>query len=240
MAFADVNGQRIHFEDTGGDGPVLAFSHGLLMDGSMWDPQVEALRSRYRCITWDERGHGRTESDGASFTYWESASDLVALLDHLRVSRATLIGMSQGGYLTQRAAVEMPGLVESLVFVASQAGTEDPEKVGLYGALLDAWERDGLGPELARTVAAIVLGADWEGAPCGSRSGSGWTPRRCAGRSRRCSPARTSPRDWASSTARPWSSGATGTRRSPPSAPVRWPPDCRRDRSRWSPAAATP
>lgn len=163
MAFADVNGQRIHFEDTGGDGPVLAFSHGLLMDGSMWDPQVEALRGRYRCITWDERGHGRTESDGASFTYWESASDLLALLDHLRVSRATLIGMSQGGYLTQRAAVEMPGLVESLVFVASQAGTEDPEKVGLYGALLDAWERDGLGPELARTVAAIVLGADWEG-----------------------------------------------------------------------------
>lgn len=163
MAFADVNGQRIHFEDSGGGGPVLAFSHGLLMDGSMWDPQVEALRGRCRCITWDERGHGRTESDGTSFTYWDSANDLLALLGHLAVSRATLIGMSQGGYLTQRAAVEMPEVVESLVFVASQARPEDPERAGLYGALLDTWERDGLGPELAQTVAAIVLGADWDG-----------------------------------------------------------------------------
>lgn len=163
MAFADVNGQHIHFRDSGGDGPVLAFSHGLLMDGSMWDPQVEALGDRYRCITWDERGHGRTESDGKSFTYWDSANDLLALLGQLGVSRATLIGMSQGGYLTQRAAVEMPAMVESLVFVSSQARPEDPEKAGLYGALLDTWERDGLGPELAQIVATIVLGADWDG-----------------------------------------------------------------------------
>lgn len=163
MSFADVNGQRLHFQDTGGDGPVLVFSHGLLMDGSMWDPQVEALRGRRRCITWDERGHGQTESDGASFTYWDSAADLLALLDHLGVTRATLIGMSQGGYLTQRAAVEAPQLVEALVFVASQARPEDPEKEGLYHALLDSWERDGLGQELGQIVAAIVLGADWEG-----------------------------------------------------------------------------
>lgn len=163
MAFADVNGQRIHYSDSGGDGPVLAFSHGLLMDGSMWDPQIEALRDRYRCISWDERGHGRTESDGESFTYWDSARDLLALLDELGVARATLIGMSQGGYLTQRAAVERPELVEALVFVASQARPEDPEKAGLYEALLDAWERDGLGPELAATVAAIVLDPDWDG-----------------------------------------------------------------------------
>lgn len=163
MGFADVNGQRVRFEDTGGDGPVLAFSHGLLMDGSMWDPQVEVLRDRYRCITWDERGHGRTESDGTSFTYWDSAADLLALLGQLGVTRATLVGMSQGGYLTQRAAVEAPELVESLVFVASQAGREAPEKEGLYATLLDTWERDGLGPDLAQLVAAIVLGADWEG-----------------------------------------------------------------------------
>lgn len=163
MAFADVNGQRIHFEDSGGDGPVLAFSHGLLMDGSMWDPQVEALRGSYRCITWDERRHGRTESDAASFTYWDSAADLLALLDHLGVTRATLIGMSQGGYLTQRAAVQAPERVEALVFVASSARTEDPEKAGLYGTMLDAWERDGLGAELAGAIAAIVLGVNWDG-----------------------------------------------------------------------------
>lgn len=163
MGLVEINGQRIHFDDTGGDGPVLAFSHGLLMDGSMWDPQVAGLRDRYRCITWDERGHGVTVSDGAEFTYWDSAHDLLALLEHLGVERATLIGMSQGGYLTQRAAVEAPDLVESLVFVASQARPEEPEKAGLYNALLDAWEGEGLSTELGQTVAAIVLGAGWDG-----------------------------------------------------------------------------
>ena len=60
MPFAHVNGQKLYYEDTGGDGPVIVFSHGLLMDGSMFAPQVEALRSTWRCITWDERGHGQT------------------------------------------------------------------------------------------------------------------------------------------------------------------------------------
>lgn len=163
MGLADVNGQRIHFEDTGGEGPVLAFSHGLLMDGSMWEPQVRALRDRCRCITWDERGHGQTEWDGESFSYWDSAADLLALLRELGVERASLVGMSQGGYLTQRAAVQAPELVESLVFVASQSGLEGPEKQALYGTLLESWERDGLGDELAQAVSAIVLGAGWDG-----------------------------------------------------------------------------
>lgn len=163
MGFAEVNGQRISYEDSGGAGPVLAFSHGLLMDGSMWAPQVERLRDRYRCITWDERGHGETGPAGGSFTYWDSARDLLALLHHLDVERATLIGMSQGGYLTVRAAVEEPDMVESLILVATQSRPEDPEKVGLYNALLDTWERDGLGDELAQTIAAIVLAPDWEG-----------------------------------------------------------------------------
>ena len=163
MSFADVNGQRLHYEDSGGDGPVLAFSHGLLMDGSMWAPQVAALSGRYRCITWDERGHGLTESDGRSFSYWDSAADLLALLAQLGVGRATLIGMSQGGYLTQRAAVLAPGLVEALVFVASSARREDPDKAGLYEAMTTGWENDGLSDELAGAIATIVLAPDWDG-----------------------------------------------------------------------------
>ena len=60
MPFAQVNGQNLYFEDSGGNGPAIVFSHGLLMDSSMFAPQVAALKSRYRCITWDERGHGQT------------------------------------------------------------------------------------------------------------------------------------------------------------------------------------
>ena len=74
MPFAHVNGQKLYYEDTGGDGPVIVFSHGLLMDGSMFAPQVEALRSTWRCITWDERGHGQTADPAWSRDFARSAS----------------------------------------------------------------------------------------------------------------------------------------------------------------------
>jgi len=158
MPFLDVRGQRIHYEDTGGAGPVLVFSHGLLMDASMWDPQVEELRDRYRCIVWDERGHGQTGAAVEDFSYDDSAEDLLDLLRSLGVERATLIGMSQGGYVTQRAAVRAPGIAQALVFVSSQATQEEPAKVAVYDTLIDAWESAGLGDELAETIAGIVIG----------------------------------------------------------------------------------
>ena len=84
MPFAPVNGQNLYYEDTGGTGPAIIFSHGLMMDHEMFAPQVEALSGQYRCITWDERGHGQTAGETlAPFSYYDSADDLVALLDYL-------------------------------------------------------------------------------------------------------------------------------------------------------------
>ena len=105
MPFASVNGQQLYFEDTGGDGPVVVFSHGNLMNRDMWAPQVEALRGEFRCVIWDERLHGRTKDDGGLYTYWDSADDLLGLLDHLGAGQATLAGHSQGGFLSLRAAL---------------------------------------------------------------------------------------------------------------------------------------
>ncbi|MGW2857313.1 hypothetical protein ACWDAZ_37395, partial [Streptomyces sp. NPDC001215] len=50
-----VNGARLYFEDSGGEGPVVVFSHGNLMDHDMWAPQVEALSGEFRCVTWPAR-----------------------------------------------------------------------------------------------------------------------------------------------------------------------------------------
>ena len=85
MAIAEVNGQRLYYEDTGGPGPAGIFSHGLFMDHEMFAPQVEALKGRYRCITWDERGHAGTASDTlAPFSYYDSADDLAAAVADFR------------------------------------------------------------------------------------------------------------------------------------------------------------
>src|SRR5262245_30512675 len=108
MPFAQINGQRIHFEDSGGSGPPVILAHGFLMDQSMCDPQVKALKGEFRVIRWDERCFGQTEEDGRPFSYWDSAADCVGLLDHLGIERAIIGGMSQGGYLSLRAALAHP------------------------------------------------------------------------------------------------------------------------------------
>jgi pimeloyl-ACP methyl ester carboxylesterase len=161
MPHAEANGQRLFYEDTGGEEPPVAFSHGLFMDHTMFDPQVELLRDRYRCIRWDERGHGKTGDATEPFTYWDSAEDLAALLRSLDVERAVLAGMSQGGYLSLRAALAHPDLVHGVILIDTQAGTENPDLMPYYQQLVERWLTQGMDDELAATIEAIILGQDY-------------------------------------------------------------------------------
>jgi pimeloyl-ACP methyl ester carboxylesterase len=158
MAFAAVNGQRICFEDSGGEGPAVILAHGFLMDREMFAPQVDALAPEFRVITWDERGFGETEFDGEPFTYWDSARDCLALLDHLGIERAVLGGMSQGGFLSLRAALLEPERVRALVLIDTQAGTEDPERLPAYRQMQQTWLEVGPVDELAQTIAGLIIG----------------------------------------------------------------------------------
>jgi pimeloyl-ACP methyl ester carboxylesterase len=163
MALQKINGQWVHYEDTGGDLPPVVLAHGLLMDYEMFSPQLEALGSQYRIITWDARCHGETETTDDQFTYWDLADDLRGLLDHLRIARAVIGGMSQGGFVALRFALRYPERTAALILLGTQAGTEDPEKVAIYGSMLDVWEDEGLNDQLAETIAAIILGNEWPG-----------------------------------------------------------------------------
>jgi pimeloyl-ACP methyl ester carboxylesterase len=165
MPTAPVNGQRIHFEDTGGDGPPVVFSHGLFMDHEMFAPQVAALSGRYRVITWDERGHGGTAGPAlAPFSYYDSADDLAALLAHLCIGQAVLAGMSQGGFLSLRAALTHPGLAKALILIDTEAGVEDPARMAGYMQLVDDWMANGLSDGTADFMEATILGEGWAGA----------------------------------------------------------------------------
>jgi len=175
MPYAKVNGQNLYYEDTGGKGPAVVFSHGLLMDQSMFAPQVAALKDRYRCISWDERGHGRTAGDSlAPFSYYDSADDLAALLAQLGVERAVLAGMSQGGFLSLRCALTHPKIVRGLILLNTQAGLEDPAKMPMYEQMIQTWATQGLPDQIADTIEQIILAPGWPGGGAWKQKWRGW------------------------------------------------------------------
>jgi 3-oxoadipate enol-lactonase len=172
MAVAAVNGQQINYTDSGGDDPVIIWSHGFLMNHTMFDPQVQGITG-WRHVAWDERGFGETPATGP-FSYWDSANDAVALLDHLGVEQAVFAGMSQGGFLSLRAALVHPDRVRALVLIDTESGVDLPEVIELQKVGMDHWVSDAPLGELGELVAAQILGdpalneiwiADWETRP---------------------------------------------------------------------------
>ena len=157
MPHADVNGQQIHYQDTGGDGPAVVLGHGFLMDLTMFEHQVAALCDQYRVITWDERGFGETVFDGQPFTYWDSAADCLGLMDHLGIDRAVVGGMSQGGFLSLRVALTAPDRVRALVLLDSGAALDAPETLAANQGMVDIWLAAGPVDELVRAVATIII-----------------------------------------------------------------------------------
>jgi pimeloyl-ACP methyl ester carboxylesterase len=160
MKRAGINGQGIAYEDSGGDGPTVLFSHGFLMDRGMFAPQLADLAGEFRCITWDERGWGETDWDGKPFSYWDLAHDALGLLDHLGLGSATFVGMSQGGFLSLRAALTAPDRVRALVLMDSQAGVDDEATRAAYRAMYEEWLANGPHDAITGAVASIILGPD--------------------------------------------------------------------------------
>lgn len=163
-SFLDIpDGPTLAYEDSGA-GPALLFSHGLFMSRRMFDPQVAVLRDEYRCISWDERSHGDTRWRGP-YDFYDSARDAIAILDHLGIDQAVLIGMSQGGILSLRAALTYPDRVRALVMIDSQAGVTKGSTGGPITATADAWTETGPRPEDSSWLANLILGPGVDAGP---------------------------------------------------------------------------
>ncbi|WP_255149994.1 alpha/beta fold hydrolase [Halorarius halobius] len=127
-----TNGVETYYERRG-EGPVVVFVHGAIMDTRMWAPQVAELADAYTVVTYDVRGHGRTGgSAAATYSAGLYAADLDALLDELDVDRAVLCGLSMGGMIAQMYAARHPERVAGLVL----ADTFTPAPLGWAGRFL--------------------------------------------------------------------------------------------------------
>ena len=132
--FVEVEGGRIYYE-VDGDGPPVLFIHGGLGSLRMWDEQVPLFAERYRVIRFDTRGLGRTETDDVEFS---NRADAVAVLDHLGVRSAPVVGQSRGGVIALDLALEQPDRVDALVSVAG--GVSGYEPTLPEGASPPPWE----------------------------------------------------------------------------------------------------
>ena len=118
--------EQIYYEVAGQAEPVV-FCHGAGGNHANWYQQVPAFVSRYRVITWDHRGFGRSTDQAETSGPRAAVSDLTALLDHLGVDRAHLVGQSMGGWTILGFALEHPDRVRSLVFANTIAGIQLPD-----------------------------------------------------------------------------------------------------------------
>lgn len=150
-----AGGRRIYHEDTGGAGPALLFSHSFGMTGAMFAPQLAVFAPAWRCITWDERAHGRSPADGP-FDFWDSARDLLGLLDHLGVGQAVLVGTSQGGFLSLRAALTAPERIRGLAILGSSAAAEDAAQKATFRQMLAAFVGDGAAQARDEVIEAMA------------------------------------------------------------------------------------
>ncbi|OIJ98423.1 alpha/beta fold hydrolase [Streptomyces colonosanans] len=113
-----------------GAGPPLVLVHGGFLDHRMWDDQIPVFAQTHRVIAVDARGHGASSNATRPFRHTD---DLAALLRHLDVGPATLVGLSMGGGIAVDTALEHPTLVRALV--VSGVGTSEPD-------FQDPWTKD--------------------------------------------------------------------------------------------------
>src|ERR1700680_1226052 len=119
-----VRGAGLHYEEHGAGPETVVFAHGLLWSGSLFDRQVEALAPRYRCVTFDFRGHGRSEVTADGYDMDSLAADAAPLIEALGWAPCHFVGLSMGGFVGMRLAIRQPRLLRSLILLETSA---DPE-----------------------------------------------------------------------------------------------------------------
>ena len=110
---APINGVKIWYAVYGSGDPVIML-HGGLGNSNYWGNQIPALAGSYQVIVMDSRGHGRSTRDGQPYSYDLMASDVVALMDFLKLPKAAIIGWSDGAIIGLKLAIDKPARVRKL------------------------------------------------------------------------------------------------------------------------------
>ena len=155
MTIIQANGVNLYYEQSGGGKETIVFSHGFLMDHSMFQAQIEALAPHFRCIAYDHRGHGRSEATQSGYEIDNLTADAAALIEALGIAPCHFVGMSTGGFVGLRLAIRQPDLLRSLTLIDTSADAETPGQVRQYDMLATVVRYFGWRLVLGKALSAL-------------------------------------------------------------------------------------
>jgi len=138
---------KLHYQESGSGTPVL-FVHEFAGDHRSWEPQVRYFARRYRCVTYDARGYPPSDVpvEPGRYSQERAVTDAIAVLDHLSIERAHVVGLSMGGFCTLHLGLRHPGRALSLVVAGCGYGAQ-PDRQESFHAEAEvtarAFETDG-------------------------------------------------------------------------------------------------
>ncbi len=157
MPFAWSGPVQLYYEDTGIGTPIL-FAHEMASDAQQWAAQTAVLQRRFRCVAYNARGYPPSDipADEAAFAWTCFVADIGAVMDHLGLEAAYLVGCSMGAYAALVFALLHPERVKGVV--AAGVGTGSPEDAidifrGDMRALSEIYETEGARPGAERILA---------------------------------------------------------------------------------------
>jgi len=144
-----VDGVELNYELTG-SGPTIALTHGIGGTGEDFAPIVPALAERYRVLTWDVRGFGRSGRPPEGYSITRFAADLAGLLDHVDAEKAVIMGTSMGGTITQRFILDYPEKTLAAVIMSTSSQVNEAGRQRWFDQA-DTIEREGMAAWVRRS-----------------------------------------------------------------------------------------
>lgn len=149
MAYATTDdGVRLYYEETGAGVP-LVFVHEFAGDHRSWEPQVRYFSRRYRCVTYNARGYPPSDvpDDVSLYSQQIATDDVAAVMRHLGIAKAHIVGLSMGGFATLHFGIRYPELASALVVAGCGYGAPKGERDKFQReaeALADRFETVGI------------------------------------------------------------------------------------------------
>jgi len=134
MPYVEAEGARLYFEETGTGYPIV-FVHEFGADHREWEQQVRFFSREYRCVTFAARGYPPSDvpADGALYGQDFAVADILAVMDHLALARAHVVGLSMGAFATLLFGLRHPARASALV-VAGVGSGSDPAALDSFRA----------------------------------------------------------------------------------------------------------